>query len=566
MAKAPAKSARQSDNNGEEHVRIAKGLFAKSAGWMSTAQEVCDNFYPERADYTRTLQYGADFSGDLMDSYPVMARAQLGDAIEAMLRQGKWFEVSTGDPDRDKHGKTARGLARLTDQLTSVVRDRRTQFMVATKEADHDWVTCGNPVLTVEASMDRSHQIVKAHHPRDVVWMVNADRKADTFYRHLTMTARNLVRLVDSGAWDGPLHPEIRSLATKDPDKGVKLLHCLSPMETTYGSDPKRKRELGGKRWLSSYYDVDHSMTLRERGAPLFNYLAPRYRTLGQFPRGFSPVASQTLPNGRMAQSLAGLVLEQAEKAIDPPMVGAGEVFTRDINLYSGGFTFVDLQAGQKLSEAMTVLDTAKNMPLGLEMVRDLRSMIAEGFLLNKLVLPNTREMTAYEANLRNDEFRRAALPFFNPIDAEYHAPLLDIMLEMEFELKHISMDELPPELQSTEISYQFQSPLKEAEGQKQVQAFQQSMQVIASSAQVDQGIANIFDIREATADAVRGTGAPPTWFVDEDTRKEVDAKDAKLKDAMQTAAALKEGASVATDLSAAHMATQQSGLAPTGP
>lgn len=558
MAKAPI----MSDTNAKEHCRVADGLFSKATGWMSLAQELCENFYPERADYTASLAMGDDHYGDLMDSYPVMARGQLGDAIESMLRQGQWFEVGTGDEDRDKKGPNARGLARLTRQLRSTVNDPRSQFMVATKEADHDWVTVGNPVLTVELSQMRTHLIYKAHHPRDVVWMQNADRVRDTFYRKLTMSARSLVQLVDSGAWEGNLHPEVRTMAKKDPDFQVNLYHCLSPMDNTYGSDMKRKRDLGGKRYLSAYFDADHQMTLRERGAAVMNYLAPRYRTLAQSPRGFSPVASQTLPNGRMAQSLAGLVLEQAEKAIDPPMIGAGEVFTRDVNLYSGGFTYVDLASGQALGDAMTVVDTAKNMPLGLEMMRDLRAMIAEGFLLNKLMLPNTREMTAYEASIRNDEFRRAALPFFNPIDAEYHSPLLSITLEMMLAHRFIDVAELPRELLGQDITFRFQSPLKEADGQKKVQAFQQSMTLIAAAAQVDQQIARIFEVREATADAVRGTGAPPTWIKDEKEREAIDAEDEQVDDAMRTAAALKEGASVVADVSAGKVAAEQSGLA----
>lgn len=558
MAKAPI----MSDTNAKEHCKVADGLFSKAQGWMSLAQEVCDNFYPERADYTAALNMGDDFAGDLMDSYPVMARAQLGDAIESMLRQGQWFEVGTGDEDRDKKGPNARGLQRLTMQLRSTVIDHRSQFQVATKECDHDWVTVGNPVMTVEMSQNRTHLIYKAHHPRDVVWMQNADRVRDTYYRKLTHSARTLVSLVDSGAWEGTLHPDIRSMAKKDPEHQVNLYHCLSPMDNTYGSDAKRKRDLGGKKYLSAYYDADHQMTLRERGAPVMNYLAPRYRTLAQSPRGFSPVATQTLPNGRMAQSLAGLVLEQAEKAIDPPMIGAGEVFTRDINLYSGGFTYVDLAAGQSLGDAMTVVDTAKNMPLGLEMMRDLRAMIAEGFLLNKLMLPNTREMTAYEASVRTDEFRRAALPFFNPIDAEYHSPLLAITLEMMLANRLIDIAEIPRELMGQEISFRFQSPLKEADGQKRVQAYQQSMQLIAAATQVDQQIARIFEVREATMDAVRGTGAPATWIKDEKEREAIDAEDTQVDDAMRTAAALKEGASVVADLSAGKVAAEQSGLA----
>jgi hypothetical protein len=72
-------------------------------------------------------------------------------------------------------------------------------------------------------------------------------------------------------------------------------------------------------------------------------------------------------------------------------------------------------------------------------MRQDVRNMIAESFLINKLMLPNAREMTAFETQARLDEYRRAALPFFGPIESEYHLKLLEVTFDMMLANKRLS-------------------------------------------------------------------------------------------------------------------------------
>lgn len=561
MARKGAASSSVSDETGKELVRISDGLFSDKRRWDQLNQELAENFYPMRADWTRDLNLGEDFALDLMDSYPVQARGQLGDMISAMLRQGLWFEVSTGDEDRDKKPAIAKALARVTMLLRAIILDPRSNVETAMKESDHDWVTFGASVRSWQESMDRSFPILVPHHPRDCVWAVGADQKIDTVHRKLHKSAREIMRRVNSGRWKGTPHHDIKVAADREPHKMFELRHCVMPTDEVYGSDRKMRAAVASE-WTSLYYDVEHESTFSARGTPFFNYQVSRYRTLGTWPWGFSPVALQTLPDGRMSQALAGMVLEQGEKALDPPIVGAGDVF-RDFNLMSGGFTTADLSEGQKLQDVLTVLDTAKNTNVGFEMRQDMRSLIAEGFLLNKLTLPNTREMTATESGIRLDEFRRAALPFFSPIESEHHAPMLDGALEMAVNLRAIDPSELPEDLHGTQVRYRFRTPLNEAEGQKAIAAFQQMTANVGAAMNIDASIKDMFDWAQAAIDAVQGAGpAAVRWVRDE---KEVEARkeqNKKMADLQTAGAAVQQGAAVAADTSAAAIAAQQAAAA----
>ena len=134
-------------------------------------------------------------------------------------------------------------------------------------------------------------------------------------------------------------------------------------------------------------------------------------------------------------------------------------------------------------------------------------------------------------------------------------------MCSSDLRMRIIPPEIFPEELYEQEVDFTFNSPLNEAEGQKTVASYMTAMQVIASGAQVDSTVSSIMDIRKATEDAVRGTGAEADWLLTGDEKKSKDAEAAQTK-AMQDAAALaQQGAGVVADLSNAAATAQQSGL-----
>ena len=61
-------------------------LFAKRDTLMIRWQELAENFYPERAEFTLRRDIGDQFADNLMSSYPLMLRRDLADQFGAMLR------------------------------------------------------------------------------------------------------------------------------------------------------------------------------------------------------------------------------------------------------------------------------------------------------------------------------------------------------------------------------------------------------------------------------------------------------------------------------------------------
>jgi len=543
------------DSRAKRLVEIGDGLFSALQPWNTMRQELAELFYPMRADFTTDLTPGTDFQSNLMDSYTVQARETLGNMPHAMLRQGDWFNVSTGNDERDELPSNMDWFDKTKEAMRNFIYAPRANFTAATIEADHDWVTIGNPVLSAEENIARDGLLYRAWHPRDCAWMMDGDGQIDHVQRTLMMTARNIVK-----RWP-ECHKTIKTASEKEPNKAFKLRHILMPVDDIYGEDKKMRRKYQGKPHISIYVDCENQEMLGESGKAVFNYVVPRWRTLSNISIGFSPATINCLPDGRMLQDLARIILDSGEKAIDPPTVAKGEMFRDAVNLYAGGMTYVDLEDDEKIQDKMMTLDNRGQIGFGLEMKQDVRTLIAESFLLNKLMLPKVHEMTAFETQARLDEFRRAALPFFGPIESEYHLKLLDVTFETLIANKAIPAP--PKELEGTDITFKFEGPLNTLEGRQVIAAYQESLQIVAASAQFDQTVAKGYDFKKATRDAVRGAGAKPDWFVDEETLKATEEADNQAAELAKAAELANAGGMTAQNVGAGAQALQQAGLVP---
>lgn len=548
------------DDHGKTLCAISDQLFTKKVPWDSFCQDLANNYYPMRADFTRTLRLGDDFATGTMDSTPINNRETLGNAIDSMLRQGQWYEVTTGDVDRDKKQDNALALAYATRKHRALISDRRSQFDRCVKESDQDWVTFGECPISVEFNIVERHLVFRPWHPRDIATMTDGYGVVDTVHRKAVMSARAICAKFNTGEWKGTLAPEIKQACEKEPFKEFHIRHVMMPADDLYnGTYPKGHKNA---KYVSIYIDMDHKNTLNEAPAKVFNYVVPRWRKLNNHPQGFSPLAINSLPDARMLQNMALVILEQGQKAVDPSMVGSLEAFRgSEINLYAGGFTYADLPDGKTLKDIMTTVDTSQGLQAGVELKQDIRTMLAEGWLLNKLFLPDLKEMTAYEASVRTEEFRRAALPFFTPIQSEYHSAVLGVAWDMAVNMNMIDLSMFPPDLHGKDLVFQYTSPLEEAEGQQVVAAFQQSIAIVAAGAQVDQTVASLFDVHTATIDAVRGSGAEPEWILPPDQLAAAKAKAANDKAVADQAQKLAMGSQIAGAMSGATMAARQAGL-----
>ena len=522
-------------------IQQGRQLFDKRTQLMSLFQEIADNFYPERADFTVTRDLGTDFASHLMSSYPVLARRDLGNSLGTMLRPTSkdWFKIRTDNESREDTESRA-WLEWATDRQKRAMYDRRSGFVRATKAGDHDFAAFGQTVLSVELNPMADGLLYRCWHLRDVAWMENALGEVSTIYRRWKPTAQSLLGIFKN------CHPEVRKKAEKEPHAEIECWHIVVPSEHCHGE----------KEWKTPYvsihYDVTHQHVMEERGMYHKMYVIPRWQTPTESQYAYSPATVAALPDARLIQSMTRVLLEAGEKATNPPMLAVQDAIRSDISIYAGGVTWVDAEYDERLGEVLRPLTQDKSgIPMGIEMQQDVRQMIAEAFYLNKLNLPQPGpEMTAYEVGQRVQEYIRQAMPIFEPMETEYNGALCEMTFEVLLRAGAFgSPQDMPRQLHGVDIQFVFESPLRDATERAKGQRMIEAQQFVAQAASIDQSAPAIIDVKAALRDVLTAIGIPAKWTRSEATVAEMEAQQQAAQQQQQFLAAAQQGADVAATL-----------------
>lgn len=545
-----------------ELISLGDKLFTDKAMLDSLCQEIADNVYPERADFVRVRVLGEDWAAHLMDSYPVLARRELGNSMSAIRRprDQQWFATTTLNDAMDNDPGNARFLEYLTKTLRARMYNPRTDFIGATKGGDHDFVTFGNAIISVEEAASRDHLFYRLHHLRDCAWLENEINAVDHLHRKDEMSARQMIRKFG----ESKVHKAVRQAAEKEPHRKFKLRVVTMPSdEYDYmGEDAKAMGKGRAKKlpFVNVYVDVDNVHVMREGGLHDFIYVVSRWHRISGFAYAFSPAAMTGLPDARTAQALASIIMEAGEKAVNPPLM-AREEAVREANIQAGAISWIDQEYDERLGEAIKPFHVDPNMSVSFEMRKDLRDLLAKSWFLDKLQLPEAgAKMTAYEISRRLEEHVRNLLPLFEPMEVEYDCRLLDKTFNCLLNMNAFDWSLMPDALKGTDIAWSFKNPLQEASSRSLISQGQEVMQIIQAAQQFGMNVAPV-KVDVMVKDMVRGTSAPATWRKtpeEEEAEAQQMAMRAKIASVAQE---LSAGADVASKLGQGAQALQQAGL-----
>lgn len=505
-------------------------LFTKRGNLLSLWQELAENFYPQRADFTNQRTLGTDFAANLTTSYPLLAHRSLADAFSTMLRPlgTEWFEVTTSRPDKvDNEGRE--WLEWATGLQRRAMYDKDAMFERASKEGDGDFAAFGQCVKSIELHQKNNALLYRCWHLRDMAWVETDDGKPRPVYRKWEPYVVVLNKI-----FRGNISPEAKTQLSNNPYNKIKVKHCIH--------DADEYESPVGKKWktpyVSIFYECETGHVLEEIGTFNKYYVIPRWQTVSGSQYAYSPAAIAALPDARLIQAMTLTLLEAGEKAVNPPLVATQEAVRGDMQVYAGGVTWLDNEYDERLGDALRPLtiDT-RGIPMGMEMRSDIREMISQAFYLNKISMPpvQSKEMTAYEVGQRIEEYIRNALPLFGPVEKEDNAEVC----EMTFELLQRGgafgdPREIPQSIRGANIEFQFESPLHQAIERKKAQIFQEGKALLAMAADIDPGAPYMVDGRTALRDTLDGIGFPAKWMRDEKAMEEHDLSVAQQQQTQQ--------------------------------
>jgi len=495
----------------QELVKQGDKLFADKAPLNSLLQETADHFYPERAHFTQSVMLGREFAAHLTTSYPLICRRDLGNAFSSMLRpKGKqWFSIRSAYTEDDDASK--QWLQYAAKVQRAAMYDRASLFTRATKEGDHDFAAFGQTVLSVELNRARDALLYRCWHLRDVAWAENAEGKIGCVHRNWEPTLKQLHGTFGDKGLAGPMVNELRL----NPFRTVRVRHVV--LESSDYAEPT-----GGKKWrtpyVSIYIDVENGHLIEEKGIHGRYYVIPRWQTVSGSQYAFSPATVAALPDARLIQAMTLTLLQAGEKAADPPMVAQQAVIRSDINLASGGVTWVDREYDERFGKALSPIEFDRTgLQFGLQMQADTRAMIREAFYLDKLSLPpsdQSKPYTATEATYRVSEYIRQALPLFEPMEEDYNGQLCDETFSLLMRNGAFGpANDVPERLRGANVQFHFESPLLKAEGAERGSIFANGAELLKVAAEADPGVIDTVDAPIALRGALEGIGYPAAWL-----------------------------------------------------
>lgn len=492
--------------NLEQLREMVDKLFQDRMSYMILQQEISEHFYPQRADFTVTRTLGTEFANDLMTSYPVLTRRDLGDQIGQMLRPTAtpWFKmVPKGGEKTNNEGK--RWLEMANIKMRNAMYTRPAQFNKATKQGDHDFATFGLEVLTCRPNKAVDNLLYRNWHPRDVAFATDEEGKMLIVARKWKPYAYELKSLFGDKAG-----PKVERMLQKN--QHLTKVPCYHIMVRSEMYDDNSR----GRPWFSLYFNCEHEHLMESVPVWVNEYIISRWQTVSGSQYPFSPATITALPDARLLQSMTYTLLEAGEKAVNPPMVATEDVIRSDMAMYAGGVTWVDKDYDEKLGDALRpITRDIRALPFGQDMLMDSRMLLAQAFFLNKLTLPERApEMTAYEVGQRIQEYIRGALPIFEPMEDERNGQVCETTFETLFRLGVFgSPRDIPPQLFHDGIDFEYMSPLHDAIEEQKGQKFLESKALIAEALDLDRGAAYVMDARTALRDALTSVGIPPSWL-----------------------------------------------------
>lgn len=543
--------------NTKELRLLGEHLFEKRTPLLNLWQEISENFYPERADFTVKRYLGNEFAGNLMTSYPLLCRRDLGDSIGTMLRDMRkpWFEMVTTDPRREDNDAKA-WLQWATNLQRRAMYDPVAHFQKGAKQGDHDFAAFGQNVISVRINSQGNTLLYRCFHLRDVVWMEDENGDICAVFRRWKPYARDLVNLFKPNALrpKNSVHADVKRIAEKKPFTEFDCLHMVVKADLWDGDTGKGKAK---KPWVSIYYDTVHQHPMEEVGVWNKEYVISRWQQVSGSQYANSPAVIAALPDARLLQAMTFTLLTAGEKLVNPPMIGTEQAVRSDVDLSSGGLTWVDYEYDERLGEALRPLGIdAKGMPIGRELLADSRAMLAQCFYLNKLkpFVPTTDPtMTAFQAGQIVAQYIRDALPLFEPMEAEYNGGLCEETFEV---IKRAggfgAPQDMPRQLLDADIRFRFQSPLHDAIESQKGQKFLEMAQLVGQAMALDKSVAALPNAVDALRDALDGIQVPAKWINSEGKVEQMRRTAQQVQDAQASLAGMEQASKVAGNIGGA--------------
>lgn len=492
-------------------IKRVERLHTERAALASYWQDTANFCLPRKASITTAQTSGKrlDSFAKLFDSLAIRSLQTMGAGFASHLTNpsSKWFSLGTQNKALMESKDVKIWFKDAEDEIFSTLS---TSNFYSTAQEFYLSAGCfGTGSILTEEDFKTRVRFIEIPIGQTYI-EEDASGRVNRFYRKFEYTAQQ--------AWDrwGKAAGQVVQEAMKEEKAGflkkVSFIHAVFPREVRQ----EGKTDSQNLPYASVWLEVSKKHKISEGGFNEFPYAVGRFNK-GE-PWGYSP-AMDVLADIKMLNKEKKTLIRAAMKIVDPPFVLPHKGFILPLNFNPSG---VNYAKNALISDALRPIETRGNIPIGLDMILDVKKDIEEGFFvpLFKAFSQITKQMTVPEVQRRISE----NMVLLGPVVGRFTQEVFDPIITRVFMIltRQGVFPLPPPEIQGQELDIVYISQLAKAQRFSEINSVERTLETIGA---ISQYIPEVLDKINAdkTADVIAEVnGVNPELIRDDEEVAEI--------------------------------------------
>ena len=487
-------------------------MSADRGVWESHWQDLANHVHMNQADFNVKRTDGDKRTNLLFDPTGVHSNELLAAGIHGMLTNpaSEWFGMRMRDRQTSiaEDPDVKRWLEAATQRMLNELNAPAVAFASHLHEFYLQLCAFGTAVMFIGETLERDRIQFKVIPLSQIYIAENTDGIVDTVFREFEMTLRQCRDLFG----EDMLSPKMKARLEKGKlDYKEKILHCVYPRE-----DAKKESDLPTEMPFASVYMIPKEKhVLKEGGFTSQPYMVARWTKAAGEVYGRSP-AMTALPFLKLLQQMVKTVLRAGQKIVDPPLLVPDDGVLGPVRTVPGGLNYYRASSGNRIEPLLT----GANIPIGHDMIVDIREQVRMMFFLDQLQFSGGPQMTATEVIERTERTMRLLGPILGRLQSEFLGPMIDRIFAVMGEQRRLP--QAPEILEGEPLLVDYVSPLARAQRQLDIQGILQTLEVISPLAGIDPRVTKVLKAVAAARHVAEINGVPPDLI---NTDKEIQAE-----------------------------------------
>lgn len=469
----------------KEIVDRVNALKSERANWESWWQSLAKYCLPRKAEITTSKASGTQFDTDVYDSTAIESANLFASGLMGYLTNPSepWLRLRP----KEEALRSAREAQAFFDRASQEVLEtfNGSNFYDQLHEFYLDYGIFGTAAFYSEEDVG---DVVRYYSRaiREVFFDEDDRGRLKNVYRDFELTAAQAY-----DRWHERAGAEVvKAYAAKKYDDKFEFIQCVGP-RAVY--DPKKRDRLN-KPVHSIWIGAKDQKRVEEGGFEEQPFNLARATKASGERHGYSP-AMNVLPEIRMANKIAHILIRASMKATDPPLMLPHDNYLLPLNLNPGATNYKLQSTGAGSDEKIESLDFKGNIPVGRDMLSDTRETIKRGFFADLFLMLAQRDktMTAYEVS----ELMGERMLILGPLLGRLQHELLEPVIVRTFNIlaRAGRLGEVPAALaQAPDYTVEYVSVLARAQQLAQLRGLQTFLLSAKELANIDPEVLDNID------------------------------------------------------------------------